>query len=637
MIDFFLLSITFLSLLSIISTTILLFRFKAGLAPLLIVCIVTAALTISGMLNGAFITAITILIISVPCLVFTVYRIVKNKAELLLFNDLGLYSFIGLSLFIITLFSIRQPLFFEWDEFSFWGTAARIVSDSNLLYTVAENNMVGTTHPPALIMFSYLFNFLGEYAPFKTYIAYDMLVFSAFGAVLSCFDNKLKHISFPVLLVFICSPLIAMNLYGRSIQVLPGYMSAYSDFPMGILIAAILIICFCRSGNRLQTFIVTIAALFVLTLCKEMGFAFAMLCAGIVAVDLVITDRELLLPKRLIAALLIIATPVAAFASWSMHLSAAAGVNRFEVGGEQNLGMVELMFTGVYELFVPAARSEKFDAVFNNLWNAFLYNKVIVFGSGFVVFLVVTILLIIAFLLTDQRNKKTSIIIYYVMTCLGCFAYTVFLGFTYAYVFKGADGIGLISYERYVMPYYTGWFLSALTFTVYLLRINPRFKFITQPLMVIGCCGIFLSAHYFTPSQYNYLNYPDSYFSTQYTIQNKVSEAKQYISPDSNVFYIHSDDNGIGWFQNYYYFLPMHIDYSGGGDLARFDSDGFEQYIIEQNIDVVYIDSMHIEHEAPYLPFFSDALLEYKEGRSYIYSVNVTGDTITLNPITMGE
>ncbi len=635
MLDFFLLIIVLVAIVSISGGVVLHLNFKAGLAPLLTISVITALISLGAMLNMAQVTATAILLIAIPCLMLCLYRVVKKREEILRFNDIGFYSFIAFSVFIITLFSIRQPLFYEWDEFSFWGTASRIVSDSNLLYTVADNNMVGTTHPPALIIFSYLFNLIGDYAPFKTYVAYDVMIFSAYGAAISCFENKFKHISVPVLLIYISSPFIAMNLYGRSVQVLPGYMSAYADFPMGALLAAALTIYFCRCGGRIQSFITAVAVLFTLTLCKEMGFAFAMLGAGIIAADLVIADREFSLPKRIIGAMVIIASPVVSFSSWSMHLVQAAGVNRFEVGGEQNFGMVEMLFTGVHELFVPSARSEKFEAVFANLWNAFLNYNVLLIGSGLTVVIVITILMVASFLLTEHREKRLSIVIYYIMTCLGCLAYTVFLGFTYAYVFRGDDGIGLISYERYVMPYYTGWFLSAVTYTMFLLRERPRFKIFVQPVAVVGCCLLFLLVHYLTPSHYNYLNYPQTYFSAQHTIKDKVETAKQYIESDSNVFYIHSEDNGIGWFQNYYYFLPMHIDYSGGGDLARFDTDGFEEYIIEQKIDVVYIDSLHLDHEAPYIDFFSDGLLEYKESRTYLYDVELVNGGIILNPIAM--
>ncbi len=589
------------------------------------------------MVGMAFYTAIAILLLGLVAAVVTVYKVVRDRSLLDKFNNLGFYSFILLSLFIITLFSIREPMFYEWDEFSFWGTAARIVSESNLLYTVAENNMVGVTHPPALIMVSYFFNFLGDFAPHKTYIGYDILMFSAMSAAVGCFERKLKHLSVVTLLVLVSSPFIAMNIHGRSVQILPGYMSAYADYPMGIMLCGALVVYFCSQGNRGQSLLVSASALFVLTLSKEMGFAFAMLGAGIIAADLIIANRELSLPKRIVASIALISTPIVSFASWSMHLSAALGLNRSEVGGEQNLGMVELLLTGVTELFIPSARSEKFTAVFDNLVNAFINHKIALIGSGLIVFLMVTVLLAAAFIFTEDKKNRPSILIYYIMTTLGCIAYTVFLGFTYVYVFKGDDGVGLISYERYVLPYYTAWIFATFVYTLFILRNKPRLHFLIQPALVAVGCGLFILAHYTTPSYYNYLNYPDSYFSSQREIQNKVEVAMEYIEPDSNVFYIHSRDNGIGWFQNYYYFLPIHIDYSGGGDLARFDSESLRQYFIDNSIDMVFIDYIDSVAQPAYASLFTDAFTEYEAGKTYLYSVITNGDEVSLHPVVMEE
>ncbi len=635
MLDFLFLLTTFTALVAISCFAVLYLNIKASLAPFITLCVTTATLALSAMVGGAFISALLIFAAGAVALVLVLIKLIRSSSIISRFNDIGFYSFILLSLFIISLFSVRQPLFYEWDEFSFWGTAARIVSDSNLLYSVADNNLVGVTHPPALIMISYLFNFLGEFAPFKTYIAYDILIFSAYAAIIGCFESKLKHYSIVSLLLLVASPIIVMNLYGRSVQVLPGYMSAYADFPMGILLAATIILYYCNTGSRLHALIAAGAGLFVLTLCKEMGFAFAMLGAGIIAADFIIAGRNISLIKRLAGSLALIATPILAFTSWSMHLSAAAGVNRFEVGGEQNLGMIELLITGVTELLIPSTRSEKFTLVFTNLWNAFLNGKVMLIGSGLVVFLLVTILMGAALLFTEDKKKRISVIIYYVMTCLGCFAYNVFLGFTYAYVFKGEDGIGLVSYERYVMPYYTAWLLSSFIYSIFILRNKPRLNFIVQPAIVISACALFIISHYVTPSHYNYLNFPDSYFSPQRDIMHKVQHAKQYFDSDSNIFYIHSADNGIGWFQNYYYFLPMHIDYSGGGDLGRYDATTLSEYIVEQEIDIIFIDYLDSVAEPTYISMFSDALVEYKEGRTYLYDVEIVNDNVILNPITM--
>ena len=51
-------------------------------------------------------------------------------------------------------------------------------------------------------------------------------------------------------------------------------------------------------------------------------------------------------------------------------MSAVTGANRFDIGGEQNMGMVQMVVTGIVELFSPN-KSEKFVQVMGNMAQAF--------------------------------------------------------------------------------------------------------------------------------------------------------------------------------------------------------------------------------------------------------------------------
>ncbi len=636
MLSFLQVLIMLLAVIAVAMALPLAFNVKAGLSPVFAMGSHTADVTIAAMVNLAPISVWIFLLLALLSAIYTIFRVLKDKKLLLKFIDLGFISFVLVSAFFVVLFSVRMPLFYEWDEFSFWGTAARIVSEFDLLYTVAENNMIGVTHPPALIITSYIFNFFGEFAPFRTYLGYNILLFSVFGAIVSVFERKNVHLGVVSLLVLMCSPFVALNIYGRPIFLLSGFMSSYADYPMAILFAGIIILYLCSNGKDTQSFIVICILLFVLTLSKEMGFAFGLLAAGIICADLLFVNRHYHLLKRAALSSILLVTPVVAFSGWSMHLAAAAGINRFEVGGEQDLGMVEMMLTGLFELFIPSTRTEKFIAVFDNLIGHFLTDRVIMFGSGFVVFIIVTAVLLAVLLFSEDKRRRASAVVFYVFSSLGCLAYNIFLGFTYVYIFKGDLGINLTSYSRYVMPYYVGWLIIAFVFALFTLREKCRFKRIVQPAFVIGGCGVFALTHLVTPSEYNYLGYPDSYFSAHRELQQKIENTKEYLEPDDLVYYLHSHDNGFGWFTHYYYFLPTHIDYSGGGDLTRYGVDGLPLHLAEIDADVLYIDYFDPALQEQYGYMFSDNMDEYLNGKTYLYSIENKGDTVIMHPIDMG-
>ncbi|MDQ9761409.1 hypothetical protein RFZ45_21540, partial [Acinetobacter baumannii] len=52
----------------------------------------------------------------------------------------------------------QQPMPTQWDEFSFWATAAKVVKNNDALYTmVAQTNLEARSYPAALPVLSYLF------------------------------------------------------------------------------------------------------------------------------------------------------------------------------------------------------------------------------------------------------------------------------------------------------------------------------------------------------------------------------------------------------------------------------------------------------------------------------------------------
>ena len=274
--------------------------------------------------------------------------------------------FLLASLAVIVLFAVRRPIFNEWDEFSFWGIAPKVVKTENQLYTYNPGEMRVSTFVPGIIMLDYAFQFLGSvFVPWKVYAAYDILFFAVFAAAISMLGRRHWHIAVPAAAVLTLVPYM-VSVYQRGIYVQTTYMNAYSDIPMGLLFGAGLVLYF---APRKKTPILMTGAVLAVTascLSKDMGFALCLIAAAIICFDLLFVQKEDVpffrlkgLGGKLCWCASLVGAPLAAFFGWAAHMSVVLGSNRFDIGGSADMGMVQMVTTGIAEL-LGIGRTQKF-------------------------------------------------------------------------------------------------------------------------------------------------------------------------------------------------------------------------------------------------------------------------------------
>lgn len=379
----------------------------------------------------------------------------------------GMVFFLIAGLVVIGLFALRQPTFMEWDEFTFWGIAPKVVKSTGRLYTLEPGSMVGVTYVPGLVMLDQAFQFLGAaFVPWKVFAAYDLLYFAVFAAALSMFRRRGWRMAVPMAVVLTLLPYL-LTVYYRGIYVQPIYMSSYADIPMGLLFGAGLALYF--AAEKKTPAVLTAAALAVTaeSVAKDMGFALCLVAAALICFDLLFVERgEVTFARlrgvwaKLCWCALTVLAPLGAFFGWALHMQAALGLSRFDLGGSEEMGMVEMVATGLVELVSPQ-KSEKFAQIADGMYKAFFTTKLSMFGSGLTVVLVILALLALAYLCGD-RIQKARAAWFAALSTLGFAAFYIFNIFTYAYIFKGQEALGLSNYNRYIYPYYIGWMLAAL-------------------------------------------------------------------------------------------------------------------------------------------------------------------------------
>lgn len=256
----------------------------AALAPLSALGIAVAWLTAAGMAN--LLLPGTVLLWAV----FAgsgVWALVPHKGQRPAYRRLvtpGAVLFWGMALAFAVYFFIRQPLATKYDELSLWATAVKVTKADNRLYALAT---LGTPWPqtqnPGLPLLSYFFQFLGHYADWKIYVAYDVLAAAVFAAVLGGLNFRQYRIAVPLATICWFAPWF-LTVYNHTIYLDTTYMTAYGDVPAGLALggAVALWLALRKTGGPKW------AVLPVLALAaniKANTFVLSLVAAGLMAVD----------------------------------------------------------------------------------------------------------------------------------------------------------------------------------------------------------------------------------------------------------------------------------------------------------------------------------------------------------------
>lgn len=259
-------------------------------------------------------------------LVYCLFAFFKKKTLTLRQISFGMVAF---AVFAALLWWLcRGRMFFDWDEFSHWGSSVKIMYYSNDLYSAPGSADGFKSYPPTLALLQYaLLKTLG--LPFRedavllsgamlsaAMLLYPLGVISAkkrpLGALLS-------------FVVLVLAPAVATDH--------PYYQVAV-EMPMGILVAFVLLVAF-LPGDTLPRLILISAGCFVLALLKGTGAGLALLCCCAV---LPLLAKELKTAPRmgekpwlrwLLTVSPLLAT-AAAKLSWNAYLAAAGVAERWK-------------------------------------------------------------------------------------------------------------------------------------------------------------------------------------------------------------------------------------------------------------------------------------------------------------------
>lgn len=482
----------------------------------------------------------------------------KEKARR--FFSPGVILFAVSCLAMLVFLAYKQPLMYEWDEFSFWGISQKLVKNHDALYTYYKSSMIGNSTPPTLAVLSYFFQrFNPAFTEWISYFGYDVMFFACYAAFTAPFEKKGWNSAFAVYLFGFLSPYI-FEVYTKIIYLEPVYISSYADIPLGVVFAGAMALALFADSGKSGDILPVLPVLMFLTLIKDMGFALSCIVIFVFFFDAVAGKKEFSFVRlkgfwgKCRAAVSMLAVTVAAFMAWAIHMATVMEVNRFELGGRTNMGMAQMLITGVKELII-GPQSEKFVIIQQQMIDAFFHTKLSFLGSGVVIAAIVMAIFAISFVLSDKTGKKRTVAMA-LSSRIGFAGYYIFHLFLYVYIFKD-NAYGLVSYNRYIYPYYIGWLCLAV-FSLCLAVKNGKRAWAKAALFVF-VAAVFRMFTYFTRYDCLFIEANQLTYTTRISVKNKADAIREYVGKDDVIYCYSGGDNSERWFMYTFEFADNYL------------------------------------------------------------------------------
>ena len=561
--------------------------------PVVALCLWICSGMIFGMAGLLLPGVIFTLAVSVFLFGYTLYK-AKNKIKERLF---GFFT-PGVTAFLIACFAMavvlqaKQPLFGQWDEFSFWGLSQKIVWQNKMLYTGVKSSLLGVSIPPSLAVLTFLFDFASNaFMEWRCFYAYDVLIFACFALLGIPFEKRNKTFAFSAFAAaFLGLFLLTVTSRGESFSYT--YISAMADIPMGVLFGGCLGIYFLNEEKNEKRVFCLLPLVAVLTLIKDMGLALGFIVAFCVFCDMLFDGKNGKFFKfkgfagAILAALSVAVVTVLFYVLWAKHLAASIDPNA-PVSSGDSVSYGGMLIEGVKSLFGLMEPTQKFTDVKSLMISAFFSVPVSLFGGGFMTCLVIFILFFAAFFAAEKKDKKSLAVLYFAMA-VGFVGYYIFHLFLYAFIFKD-DAYTLASYDRYMGTYYIAWFFAGLCAVG---KANKEKKItFALPFAVF----VFLRGYFFkTVNPANtFLNYSQNISVARMNTQAKTDKLAHVIAGDDVIYVYSAEESGIVWFVATYtlsdniLIQPTQVDLEN----PQNSLEKFEKYLKENGVTNLLLDS----------------------------------------------
>lgn len=531
---------------------------------------------------------------------------------------------------------VLRPEFLNFDEYSFWGTAAKLTSETGALYTVCETGLPWQmTELAALPLASFFFQMFGPFAPWRAIFATDLLMLAAVAAAAGC--AKKARLACPLFLAGLAVPTL-VTVAGHTALLNTAWLEFLGDLPAGMLFGGAVAFWLAAKDEGTAARWLTLPVLLLAANVKSNTFVLGFAAAGLVALDAVLfAPAETRGAKRFAARLgfgaACLAAPAAQYLLWNNYIAglvrrnAAAG----GMGDTASASLPAVVVNGLKLLLgLPAesyfeARSDLFWQYGSAMTDAFFHRNVSVFGTGAAVVALTLAVFLAAVLLAPDKGARLQAALFAVGSS-ACFAgYWLMLWLSYAFLLKDSTPESLASYPRYFASYYTGWLLLALAVLGVSCAAAKRPVFGRAAALAAG--AVFAAALALgTEPQFTLLGVSGGEYASVRREVAVAKAAKETIQPGQKVFLIRQGDEGFSWFLFNQQLCPALVYGAGGATYgepalvegmaygAPYTAEEFAALLEKEQVDVLLVSGVDDIFEASYASLFADGLAAAKEG-----------------------
>lgn len=373
----------------------------------------------------------------------------------------GLVLFLGGAAFFWVLFFVHQPMFTQWDEFTAWGLAPKMVVERGAFYVADPVNLKASFTYPATSLVTFLFQPFGVWSEWACLAALDTLALACVAAATALprdrwYSGVLVFAAGVLLPYFFRDP--APGAYATQ------YVNAMADLPMAMLFGGTLCL-YLGTQRRCGIFWLTALPLALLTLTKDICFAYGLIAAFLIGLDW-LARAEGPFRKRLVPALLhaggLAVVVVAAFLSWSRYTAAVTPTADTAASvGSAGLSYGAVLTGGIKQL-LGIGRDDKFAQIMAAMGDAFFTRRICLLGGGALAVLAITLVAAAAWLAAEKGPARRGILVMHLGFTFCFAALYAFHLILYYYNFSDVEGLALKDYDRYLTPYYQAWMLTML-------------------------------------------------------------------------------------------------------------------------------------------------------------------------------
>lgn len=559
-------------------------RYDAALLPLPALCGAVVVLYISalpGMLHvGLFVVVAILLAAGVYCGVRAGARAVRDAM-----GSAGFWLFLGGAAFLWILFGVLQPMFTQWDEFTAWGLAPKMVAERSALYVADPVNLTASFTYPATSLLSYLFQQTpGAFSEWQCLAAIDILALAALAPATvlprARWGQGVLVFTVGAVLPFFFSTAPA----GTASTV---YQNAMADLPMAALFGGALCLYYAGGGRR-SCFYATALPLAMLAMTKDIGMAYGLIAVFVIGIDQLFgTDQAegASLARHVGGRFLrtvVLAVPVlAVFVSWSRYTAAMAPDSGAATVGSSQMGYGAVLTGGLRQL-LGIGREERFAGIMQAMGEAFFTRKVCLIGAPVMVVALVAVLTLAAAVAAPRGKVRRRVIASFLALAFCFAALYVFHLILYFYNFSEAEGSALKDYERYLTPYLQGWVLVSFCLLGRAAAAVPGRAWsrrVGAGALAAAAAGVLAVFAWRGIPTAGFWTRADSVYSTRADVKARASVMNEVLDWNDRVLVISQGDDATRWYYYKYELTAKVVNGYGGvwwGDSDysnRWDSD----------------------------------------------------------------